>query len=439
MTTRTDPNFHGIQDIGPLAPWASAAIARESIISGNEFRSSSPTSADVQRLANLHHRVFVEGSEDSLTRILGPILHEQFPWQYSLFEDLTRSISVFADPLYGPVYPWEDVIGLDLASAIRALFVLEFMIRTNGGQWRPEALDNPELQEVWDRYARRGDVETIARFLTATPAQLRSAAEDGPPTTPGMEKYPFNPLPSKPLVDLGKDGIWAPVGPMLLRTLLPATLFYVGAEAWGQGFARDLGSRHEAYVGALLRSLGGEVRPAVRHGKGGGQAGVDWIWVNSRAVVLIECKSARVAVDARAGTGRFSNLIQRTVQKAYEQIDHTAAMIETRHTSFDWIPGHLPIVGMAVTSEPFYLANIGLTEWGPRGQTPTVVASTRDIEHFVTHPGPDAIDLLLEIFADNERRTWDFGQAIKRHATGLRNPVSERAWNQIAPHGLSKR
>ena len=128
-----------------------------------------------------------------------------------------------------------------------------------------------------------------------------------------------------------------------------------------------------------------------------------------QAVVLVECKSAGLSIDALAGGGRFDVLVQRAIVESRRQIDRTAEQIRTRTPGFEAIPADRPIVGIVATSDPFFMANAGLEEYGSMGVTPSMVASVRSIEHLTTRQ--DAIEVLLRVFGDEERRRWDFEQA----------------------------
>lgn len=93
MAVRAEPNFNGFEDVRAFPPWVAAAIARESVVRGTEFRSATATPDDIRRLAQLHHRVFVEPSKPTLSAAIGPLVHDQMWWRIPLLPEWTvRSV-----------------------------------------------------------------------------------------------------------------------------------------------------------------------------------------------------------------------------------------------------------------------------------------------------------------------------------------------------------
>lgn len=126
-------------------------------------------------------------------------------------------------------------------------------------------------------------------------------------------------------------------------------------------------------------------------------------------------------------TTRFTTVMDK-IAKACRQIDTTADLIRQRHPEFADIPNDRPILGLAVTLEPFYLANASnLGPSLPTTQTPVCVASAADVEGMVTITDASVSVLLLERNACKERSTWDLGPALQGHSHRT-NPVLDRAW-----------
>jgi hypothetical protein len=172
--------------------------------------------------------------------------------------------------------------------------------------------------------------------------------------------------------------------------------------------------------------------PEIAFGKGGGSLSVDWIWVTDRAIVLVECKPAGLGVDSRAGGGMFSELIERYLVKGRRQIDRTAEEIQRRTHGFEHIPHDRRMVGLVVTSEPFHFANAHLDEFGPKGRIPSLIVSARELERLTSYDPDDAIARLLDIFDDEERRTWNLEQSLQGQPYS-QHPVAIRAWARISP------
>ena len=50
---------------------------------------------------------------------------------------------------------------------------------------------------------------------------------------PGQAPYAYNPLTKTPLIDLGPEGIVSPQTALILPSIAPNGLFYLGVDTWG--------------------------------------------------------------------------------------------------------------------------------------------------------------------------------------------------------------
>ncbi|CCQ18366.1 MULTISPECIES: hypothetical protein [unclassified Rhodococcus (in: high G+C Gram-positive bacteria)] len=417
-------------DVRLCPPWGVAAIARESILYGNEHRHREVDQGAVARLL-----LELNGSHDRIegaATILTPIIYEQFPYQESEFEELSRIYALFEDPTLGPELDWTEVFGMQLNEAVRAALVLRVWVTKNGGRFDPSIMDLDYMQEIFDTVAPREQIETLAQVLTATVSQAKSANDAAPSLEPARRRYGFNPLSALPLVDLGEYGIWAPQVMLVDRALYPSNLYYRGISTWGKRFADILGTRTEAYVGRQLKVIADEsdLHGEITYNEGKNQKkSVDYIWVTPKAVILVEVKSARMKLGARAGDASLPANTEQYLSKAREQLDTTADLITSRTPPFDQFPTDRPIVGLAVTCEPFYLANSTFDEYGRASTIPSMVLSLRELEHWVCQPAAEAVDVLLAILRDPERRTYPFGVALGA-LPSVHNPILAEAWKQ---------
>ncbi len=417
-------------DIRSSPPWGVSAIARESILYGNEHRHGEVDQGTVRQLLQAFNSSHdkIEGAATILT-ILS---YEQFPYQESSFEELSRIYALFEDPTLGPELDWTEVFGMQLNEAVRAALVLRVWVTKNGGRFDPSIMDLDHMQEVFQTVAPREHIEVLARVLTATTSQAKGVNDAIPSLEPAVRRYGFNPLTARPLVDLGRHGIWAPQVVLVDRALYPNNLYYRGIDTWGTRFANILGTRTEAYVGRQLgviadvRDLHGEITYTEGRNE---KKSVDYIWVTPKAVILVEVKSARMTLGARVGDASLPTITQRYLSKAREQLDTTAKLITARTTPFDQFPTDRPIIGLAVTCEPFYLANSTFDEYGTASTIPSMVLSLRELEHWVCQPASEAVDALLEILQDPERRTYSFGIAPGA-LPSVHNPILAEAWKQ---------
>lgn len=417
-------------DTSQWFPWAISAIAKESVLRGNEFRSSILKREDLARLVHDFNGSGRPLPQQTPASILTPILYEQFPYQESLFEEMARTHALFvhSEPGQKPI-PWQDLLGIGLDEAMRASHVLHAWVVNNGGRYDPSILDMPHFQDVFRKVAPRAEIEAAASFLTSDIAQLKQAraAADAKTLIPAeLERYAFNPLKAQPLVDLGAQGIWAPQSMLVPRAFLGPNLYYRGLDRWGKGFADGLGKRIESYVGRQLALLDGiDLHPEVEYVRG--KRSIDWVWVSDKAVILVECKAARMALDAQAGGETLETVVKRYIGGARKQLDATAQLIRDRHPALAHIPSDRPVVGVITTAEPFYLADTPFSGYTSSGDVPTTTISLRDLEVLVGYPEAQAAEIVTahaQLDGDGGR----FGAAFDEEARQRRNPILEDAW-----------
>lgn len=416
-------------------PWTISAIARESMLYANEYRPEHDiTVNDLYRLADAFAVTDVGHRGDALGLALTSIFNEQFPYQESEYEEVARTYALYGELGLGPQFDWTEVFGMPLAEAVRAAFVLHVWVFHYGGRFDPAILDLPDMQEVFEHVAPREQVEAIARQLTTTIEEAKAASSQTPILPPELQRYAFNPLAARPLVDLGDKGIWAPQAMFVYRAFHPINLYYRGWAAWGSSFAHELGLRHEVYVGRQLRLA---AEPTALHDEivygTPEKKSIDWFWVTDQAVVLFECKSARLALEARAGAAeKVKKVVYDILVKARIQLDKSEELIQQQTPPFDQFPNDRPIIGVVVTAEPFYLANSTMAEYGQQSRIPSITMSLRELEHWVCLPPDVAVSKLLEVLQDPDLSTWSFSQALDQALGDLpdlpRNPILDEAY-----------
>lgn len=411
-------------------PWAVSAMARESLLFGNEYRNKVAAERDVDRLYNAFNFAFdpFPDSNPRIDAILTPLLYEQFPYQESQFPELARTQALFNDPSLGAAIEWESLFGLELNDAVRASLVLHAWVSHNGGRFDPRLFDLENMQRIFSHAVPREHLEVVARLLTTTVEEARITNQSVTAMPAHLRRYAFNPLIARPLVDLGRAGIWAPQSMLVSRAFQPANLFYRGIACWGKPFADQLGLRNEAYIGKQLRVIAGDaLHGEIIYGKSR-EKSVDWIWVTPKAVVLVECKSARLTLGARAGDASLPAIVDRALGHAKQQLNRTAELIRARVSPFDEIPSDRPIVGVTVTMEPFYLGNSSMAYPVTEPSIPVTAMSLRDLERWVCLPPREAVERLLDVLGDSEKRSWPFAQALGTFKDLVRNPILDDAW-----------
>jgi hypothetical protein len=166
---------------------------------------------------------------------------------------------------------------------------------------------------------------------------------------------------------------------------------------------------------------------------GGGKRSVDWFLIFDKLTLLVEAKSTRLTQDARMGKPRLIDDANRTVGKAFTQVNNTYRLVQEQHPSFTAIPTDRPIHGVVVTMEPYYLVNNALIrKMLPQPLIPVQATSVRELEHLVTLSTEEPIEtFLLETMTDPERSTWDLAASIGDRKTSARNRLLDEAWKHF--------
>lgn len=385
----------------------------------------------LERLVNLLNVSSDLVPNPSAASLMTPIMYEQFPYQESLYEEMARThaLLVHNEPGQAAIQ-WDDLLGIGLDEAIRASIVLHAWVVNNAGRVDPGLLDMAHFQPVYEKVAPRQDLEMTVSLLIANIPELRKArahADERALVPDRLERYAFNPLKSTPLVDLGPKGIWAPQTMLVPRAFTGPNLYYRGLRMWGSAFADGLGDRTQRYVGRQLALMEGvTLYPEIEYKKS--QHSVDWLWVSDSAVILVECKAARLTLDAQAGGDSLVTVMHRYLGAARKQIDTTARLIREGHPAFAAIPKDRPVMGIVTTAEQFYLAGTPFSGFNSSGEVPVTTLSLRDLEFLVGLSELEAAKMVI----DHAHPDWEggrFGGAFSEDLRKRQNPILKEAWD----------
>ena len=429
-------------------PWALAAAAKASIISGNEYRATGVGARDVYEICFDYTRLdspLADGSgdvEESVGAFLLRTGFEQFLAQLSPFEEIARVGALFEDTLTAVpteiLTPGliEGLLGCTLNQFVAAGFVIAVGAMNNGGFF------DPAWEALWE-----GPRAVDAFFPMAIVARVfrdhfcididtfRQIAEYWTQDDERLHAHEYNPLVGRPFIQLPDGRFVAPQPKFAMQRLCPSALYYTAVESLGrreaETFTTDVGSVFQEYVGRQLHLIpGGLVVPEVLYDSGQKRS-VDWFVVFDDAVLLVEAKSTRLSHLARMGGKTLVGDIDRSVGKAIEQINRTDELITQRHGDFAQIPSDRPRLGIVATMEPHYFSNIPfLRKFMPEPSLPVSIASIREVEQMVDvmraagGPAP-----LGEVIRDPERRLWNLANALPQIEV-TPNPILEAAWER---------
>ncbi len=428
-------------------PWAIAAAAKASVVAGNEHRRPGVTDRDVMEICAAYNALDTPLAHEpgDTTETVGAFLvrtsYEQFPYQQSRFEEISRLGALFdgIDALDTEILDQaliERVLGCPLGDFVVAGFVLATSAQSNTGFFNPEWA---ALREGPHAINRQFPIDTVRRVFhehfLATFEEIRAAAKKTEQPDQRLRHHEFNPLINRPFVTLPDGRHIAPQPHFVFQRLSPAALYYAAVDALdgerANAFTRDIGLVCQEYVGRQLRLVPkATVLPEIVYD--GDQRSVDWFVIFDDLVVLVEVKSTRMSHLARMGGSKLKDDIERCIGKAYGQVERTHRLLAAGHPAFASIPADRSRIGIIVTLEPYWAANSPfMAEFLTEPEIPTTVASVRALERLVDvlaavgDPNP-----LIEVFGDQDRHMWNLENALPDIETP-QNPLLDAAWHRF--------
>jgi hypothetical protein len=355
------------------------------------------------------------------------------PVQFNLRDEMCRAWLLVGEPYPGCAdHKWETVLGVPLDARIRLVFFLFVWAAQNQGVIDRRLLDAPNMKAAIDAAGGRDGVELVMQDLSTTKMQFRNRDEEERRGRATMRRTDFNPLVRYPLIEQSTELYVVPSLPLLLQTVFTYGLYYRGIEAWGNGFSDDLGARVEAYTGANLGMVrGATVIPEIRYGKSQNRS-VEWIIVFDECVVLVECKSARVGLEALQSPDGEKAVIERYIARAASQIDKTAECIMNQIPGFESVPSDRPILGIVVTPEEIMFANLPIDRFVVPSRIPFDVLSLRDLDALATVETEHIGELLVRHFENRDPLGGNFISELRQSTRFGRHPGLEGAWSRFA-------
>src|SRR5437899_1284953 len=122
--------------------------------------------------------------------------------------------------------------------------------------------------------------------------------------------------------------------------------------------------------------------------------------------------------------------LDRTISRAFAQLDTTAELVRNRHPALGHVPDGRPMYGLVVTLEPYPFINAAFIRDELSAQTPSIpvaVASIQDFERFVADAIADPLDaerMASLVDPAGSRDTWSVDALVQRKSDkGFRNPM----------------
>lgn len=437
---------------GPFFPWALAVAARESIRAGNEHRASGITQRDLAEIcslyANLHDPVVDDG--DAVATLVR-IAFEQFPFQEPLFFGAARSRLLFeeASPEAAARLRivdssfWPRIIGEPLDVLFNTGMLLGIGALKNGGRFDIAWLEQPNFAPIREEHPEhvvrglltRVFATDIPTFKTMCPSSYAR----------GYERVSFNPLQARPFIHQGAHRYLAPVPQYVFWRASAPSLYYLALEQLAgsdcKSFTDDVGTLFEDYVVRQAGQLPLEALfPAIEYKPATHTTDAILVWPDF--VLLIEAKATRLTEKSRQGGPTLRSELNRTISRAFEQLDTTAALIRDHHPALGQVPSDRPIYGLVVTLEPYPFINAAFTRDELQVRTPSLpvaVASVQDFERFVADALAqplDANEIASLIDPAGDGGAWSIDALVQRKsAAGHRNPMLDAEYKRMAGFG----
>jgi hypothetical protein len=439
-----------------INPWAAAAIARESILSGNEDEpqhdlSTGEISELFTKFAQVHgkepDRYDEKGvpTQDWMLKIITQMMYEQHSWQESIYEELARTATIFrGDATEHHVSVRrviEHALGISIEDAIAAAIVIYGVVTNQHGQWNIAVLDTPGLEEVL-AIVPRTSIELFATLLTTDGASFLTKSRDAHSRVKGdssriEQRYTFNPLTTHPIFQTLGGETLVPIPDLLYKRLAPNTLYYDGFGDAKNDFSNPFGHVISHYIGVQLNCIEGDIAvyPEFKYGPAKQRVdSVDWFVALPNCLLFIESKSLRLLLGERMGLPPLKGGYTDKLSEAIVQINTSFEVYKEGKTAeFDFLPRDRIPIGLVITSDPIYPGNTPevRARLSSSPIIPTIVASLRDLELMATWEAGALGKALVTVVKDKDLRKQPL-------VTALNTIRRERSSNRLLEETMSQ-
>ncbi|MEU4607627.1 hypothetical protein AB0F43_31970 [Kribbella sp. NPDC023972] len=394
---------HQLVDVrDPILPHAASLVAMEALGSWGRHGQTTPTRDDLRYLSEMVVGLddpFASSADEAgrladgaLDDLLLRVGFQQFAYQQPVFNDTARLRPMLSRPFPADRFRCisaeviTQLLGTDLDTYIdlQPLFLAAVMV--NRGQFNAAWLDQPNFGELTAHFPP-ADILAVYEAMTRPGQDLRRLIRPNRHPDPRMRQYDFNPLVASPFVGLPDGTSVAPQPFFVTGRFTPSALYYAGIRRFGNDFATDLGYVNEDYVLAQLgqlRTIGQQVDGEIEWKKG--RKTVDATVVAADQVVLVEVKSVRPILSARADFASYTAHLARDIKKAVEQLIDTYDLWKAGNPHLDHLPayGSTTVSALIVVPEPLYLVNhTAFRATLPPAPFSIAIISMTELEHLV--------------------------------------------------------
>lgn len=323
-----------------------------------------PSPDDIIRLANSIYSIqdpFL-GTKAGGIMTLVRTLYEQAPYQENLQYLIPRHIILYLES--NP-----ERSSFDLDGAFRRatdLTVKEFMII--GFAFCSAALAYHSFERGFVEKTQVEplkpyvDPEKVDAFLAVAGADFESFRNlrlEEEKVAPGFGCYTFNPLLSRPVLELPNGLLCVPV-PRLLIYRITRGIYYdlmrAHSQPQGNPFLDWFGLAFEQYIGTLLRDVfGGDNVYSERHYGKPEKHGPDWVVILGDRALVLECRSGRLPQKVRSQADRAEvlEMIKRNIVDPAQKLPGKVSDLYKGLTSIptDKVRSYVPAI---VTYEEWY-------------------------------------------------------------------------------------
>ena len=423
-----------------VSEFSLAGVARAALVAGNEHRGQPLRRRDLVLLCGYYLNVADPALNDMagldrLRQLMSRIAFEQFGFQYSVMENVGRTLSLLLDQAThcrGAPTPkdWTRALGVRLEDFMRTGLALHVAIVKNNGAISRHLLRADHVAPIFKPLSADGALGVADRLFVGMPEQHTAWGRRW--EVAGHEKWSPNPLQNWPLVAIGDDLV-GPSPRYIIDRITPTGLYFIGLDAFGPQFTDALGCMFERYVGAQLRLLRhATVHDEIVYGSPERRT-TDFFVVTDEVVVLVEVKASRPVLATRLGQPEGDEDIGKKIGNARSQILATAKLIEDGHPAVAHVPNDRPLRGLVVTLEPFHLVQTFLFE-DVLGDAPVPITITtaHELEGVVAMLAErsDLGERLLRALTPEADSPSSLRDAV-RDLTPVPNPILSDGWGRF--------